>query len=94
MRFLIKLFALNYPAVLPLNYQYPLSAVIYKILRRADQEYASFLHETGYRAANSLKSFKLFTFSDIKTPFKIKKIVYGQELEINFLKPNKNETLY
>ncbi|MGH2644758.1 MAG: CRISPR-associated endoribonuclease Cas6, partial [Chitinophagaceae bacterium] len=68
----LKLFTADFPAVLPLNYQYPLSAVIYKILQRADQEYAYFLHETGYRQnTNSLKSFKLFTFSDIKTPFKI-----------------------
>ncbi|MDE1191534.1 MAG: CRISPR-associated endoribonuclease Cas6 [Arachidicoccus sp.] len=72
MRFRLKLFALNFPAILPLNYQYPLSAVVYKILQQADSDYAYFLHETGYRrSGNSLKTFKLFTFSDIKTPFKI-----------------------
>lgn len=72
MRFRLKLFAINFPAILPLNYQYPMSAVIYKILQHADAEYASFLHETGYKKSeNSLKAFKLFTFSDIKTPFKI-----------------------
>lgn len=72
MRFRLKLFAIHFPAILPLNYQYPMSAVIYKILQHADAEYASFLHETGYKKSeNSLKAFKLFTFSDIKTPFKI-----------------------
>ena len=72
MRFLLKLIALDFPAILPLNYQYPLSAVIYRILQRADKEYAHFLHETGYRQfEHSLKAFKLFTFSDISTPFKI-----------------------
>lgn len=72
MRFRLNLFSIHFPAVLPLNYQYPLSAVIYKILQRADADYAHFLHETGYRQSeSSLKSFKLFTFSDIKTPFKI-----------------------
>jgi len=71
MRFKLKLFAINFPAILPLNYQYPLSAVVYKILQQADSNYSQFLHETGYRQSNSLKSFKLFTFSDIKTPFKI-----------------------
>ncbi len=58
--------------LLPLNYQYPLSAAIYKIISWADAEYASFLHEQGYQKENSLKTFKLFTFSDISTPFDIK----------------------
>src|SRR5690606_18666101 len=72
MRFSLKLFALDFPAVLPLNYQYPLSAVIYRILQQADKDYAHFLHETGYKQYDhSLKSFKLFTFSDSRTPFKI-----------------------
>lgn len=52
--------------LIPINYQYPLSAAIYKILKNADVEYAEFLHEEGYG-----KGFKLFTFSDIKCPFKI-----------------------
>lgn len=56
---------------LPINYQYPLSAVIYKILARADEAYASFLHEIGYREADNLKTFKLFTFSELRTPFLI-----------------------
>lgn len=58
--------------LLPINYQYPLSSAIYGIIRNSDDEYASFLHEQGYRKENSLKSFKLFTFSDIGTPFRIK----------------------
>jgi len=55
--------------VLPINYQYPLSAAIYKIIERADSSYAAFLHNTGY-AING-KRFKLFTFSDLRIPFKI-----------------------
>jgi CRISPR-associated endoribonuclease Cas6 len=54
-------------AALPFNYQYPLSAAIYKIIQSADAEFAAFLHNTGY--GEGYKSFKLFTFSDIKTPF-------------------------
>lgn len=57
--------------LMPINYQYPFSAVIYRILANADERYASFLHDTGYRQSDSLKSFKLFTFSDLKAPFKI-----------------------
>jgi CRISPR-associated endoribonuclease Cas6 len=55
--------------LLPASYQYPLSSAIYKIIGRVDSEYATFLHEHGYRKENSLKAFKLFTFSDIGTPF-------------------------
>ncbi len=57
--------------VIPINYQYPLSAVIYKILDRADQSYAQFLHESGYTKNGSLKGFKFFTYSDIQSPFLI-----------------------
>jgi CRISPR-associated endoribonuclease Cas6 len=59
-------------AVLPLNYQYPLSAAIYKIIGKADEDYAFFLHEQGYKKTDSHKTFKLFTFSDLTTPFNIK----------------------
>ncbi len=55
---------------LPLNYQYPLSAAVYKIIERANDGYAEFLHSTGYKYHN--KTFKFFTFSDIRTPFRIK----------------------
>ncbi len=54
-------------SLLPFNYQYPLSSAIYKIIQRADSEFAAFLHDTGYGEGH--KSFKLFTFSDIRTPF-------------------------
>src|SRR5690554_5850875 len=52
--------------VIPLNYQYAMSAAIYKILARGDKDYARFLHEKGYG-----KGFKLFTFSQLNVPFKI-----------------------
>lgn len=67
MRFLITLQSVNKPAIIPINYQYPLSAAIYKILQRADEKYAEFLHEKGYG-----KGFKLFTFSDLKCRFEIR----------------------
>ncbi len=52
---------------IPINYQYPLSAAIYKILAKGDSEYAAFLHEKGYG-----KGYKMFTFSDLKGRFKIR----------------------
>ncbi|MCO6497950.1 MAG: CRISPR-associated endoribonuclease Cas6, partial [Chitinophagaceae bacterium] len=46
--------------------QYPLSAAIYRIIAKGDEQYADFLHETGYG-----KGFKLFTFSQIDCAYKI-----------------------
>lgn len=70
MRFKITLIPKFSDAVIPINYQYPLSAAIYKVLRLADSQYAAFLHEKGYGVENSFKSFKLFTFSDLRMKFK------------------------
>lgn len=70
MRFNLILHTAIRNAMLPANYQYPLASAIYKIIARADAGYATFLHEQGYPVKNSLKSFKLFTFSDLRTPFR------------------------
>lgn len=67
MRFKINLEAQD-GNLIPLNYQYPLSAAIYKILSKGDAEYATFLHERGYG-----KGYKMFNFSDLKGKFKIRK---------------------
>lgn len=67
MRLKLTLQTLHKPVLLPFNYQYPLSAAIYKIIQSADAEFAAFLHDKGYGEGH--KSFKLFTFSDIKTAF-------------------------
>ena len=48
---------------LPINYNYQLAGVIYRFLAESDPEYASFLHEEGYAAAE--KRFKLFAFSQL-----------------------------
>lgn len=66
MRFQLQLDSKNRYPIIPINYQYPLSAAIYKILDKADADYAVFLHEEGYNVDGSLKYFKLFTFSDLK----------------------------
>lgn len=71
MRFQLTLNSLLPGQKIGFNYQYPLSAAIYKIINRADGAYAEFLHDCGYKQGN--KTFKLFTFSDIRTPFKIEK---------------------
>ena len=49
--------------ILPINYNHLLTGVIYRFLAESDPEYASFLHNEGYLAAE--KHFKLFTFSQL-----------------------------
>lgn len=67
MQFKIRLKTTDRSSIIPINYQYPLSAVLYKIIAKGDQDYADFLHDTGYG-----RGFKFFTFSDIRCPFEIK----------------------
>jgi len=68
MRFHLNLEHISGDLEIPFNYQYLFAAAIYNILAKADREYAAFLHNTGYPIAN--KSFKLFTFSDLRLSFK------------------------
>jgi CRISPR-associated endoribonuclease Cas6 len=51
---------------LPLNYQYELSGVIYKILSLASEDYATWLHDNGFTL--DTKQFKLFTYSRLVIP--------------------------
>ncbi|MEO6683509.1 MAG: CRISPR-associated endoribonuclease Cas6 [Ginsengibacter sp.] len=66
MRIRLTFYAEKENSTIPVNYQYPVSAAIYKILQRADQEYSQFLHKKGYG-----RGFKMFSFSDLNIPFKI-----------------------
>ncbi len=49
--------------VLPINYQYELSAAIYKIIHQGNPKFAKWLHDGGY--SNGQKLFKLFSFSHL-----------------------------
>ncbi|MGD9991954.1 MAG: CRISPR-associated endoribonuclease Cas6 [Salinivirgaceae bacterium] len=79
----------NTPQLLPLNYKYPVSSWIYKVLGTADTDFAHMLHENGYRTSEG-KRFKLFTFSDLVVP-KGQWIIQGDRMEIR--SPNINLTL-
>lgn len=79
MRFKITLEKTPGPAVIPLNYQYELSAWIYQIISKADQEYASFLHNQGYKS--NQKTFKHFTFSNLHVPPQFH--IRGDRMEIH-----------
>jgi len=64
--------------ILPLNYQYPVSAWIYKVFDNADSSFAEMLHDEGYTLENG-KTFKLFTFSKLRFPKHTWKIIPGTD---------------
>lgn len=56
-------------SVLPLNYQYELSAAIYKCMSRSDADYAAWLHDNGFTdSEQGGKRLKLFCFSNFRIP--------------------------
>lgn len=67
MRLQLSLRPVSTVQAVPVNYQYPLSAAIYKILNKASPEYATFLHDQGYTAPSG-RLMKLFTFSRLWIP--------------------------
>lgn len=67
MRIQLNLRPVSAVKAVPVNYQYPLSAAIYKILNKASPEYATFLHDQGYTAPSG-RLMKLFTFSRLWIP--------------------------
>ena len=62
MRFNLTLNRTTKQRMLPMHYQYYISAWIYKVLQQADKEFAHFLHEKGYGQGGH-KLYKLFCFS-------------------------------
>ncbi|GBE28167.1 CRISPR associated protein Cas6 [bacterium BMS3Bbin03] len=67
MRIKLCLLSDRHNAAVPVNYQYPVSAAIYKILNQASPEYTAFLHDKGYPAPSG-RLMKLFTFSKLTIP--------------------------
>ncbi len=62
MRIKITLNPTGKQRMLPMDYQYYLSAWIYKVMRKSDKAFADFLHEKGYGQSET-KLYKLFCFS-------------------------------
>lgn len=62
MRFELTLNRTTKQRMLPMDYQYYISAWIYKVLKQADAGFAEFLHQKGY-GKNDTKLYKLFCFS-------------------------------
>lgn len=69
MRLLLNI-SLGKNRVLPINYPYYLGAWLYHTLRRADADFASFLHEKGFSSSD--KTYKLMTFGPLQIyPYQI-----------------------
>lgn len=67
MRLQLHLTPIQQPSFIPMNYQYPLAAAIYKILAGIDPQYATWLHDQGYESAKG-RAMKLFVFSKLFIP--------------------------
>ena len=63
MRFKITLNRTGKQRMLPMDYQYYLSAWIYKVISKANYEFANFLHSEGYGTGG--RRFKLFCYSPL-----------------------------
>lgn len=65
MRIKLTFKAIDQRASIPLNYNYAVSALIYKTIAESSPEFAQTLHEKGFIVGE--KTFKLFTFSRFET---------------------------
>lgn len=63
MRFKITFNRISKNKMLPMDYQYYISAWIYKVICNADPQFSKFLHTIGYKSGN--KHFKLFNYSPL-----------------------------
>ena len=63
MRLKITLNRTGKQKMLPIDYQYYLSAWIYKVISEGDHEFANFLHKEGY--TTGYRRFKLFNYSPL-----------------------------
>jgi CRISPR-associated endoribonuclease Cas6 len=73
MRFQITLIA-DRPLNLPISYNEYLTAIIYGLLGKSDPEYATFLHDEGYKVGDTAKRIKPFTYSQLMTPSHCRRI--------------------
>lgn len=77
MKFKLTLDKTGIDCLLPISYQYELSAWIYRTIHYGNADFARWLHEHGYM--DGKKQFKLFTFSKIHMG---KYAVQGDRIEI------------
>jgi len=78
-------FASNEPIVIPVQYNHALQSMIYNNI---SPELADFLHDQGFLLNG--RSFKLFTFSRLRGPFKIRrdgKIEFSSSVDLTVASP-------
>lgn len=63
MRIKFTLIPLQKKTILPINYNYFLTGLVYRFIKNSSEDYSHFLHNEGYKLEGSAKSFKLFTYS-------------------------------
>ena len=68
------------PVTIPVNYQEYLTAALYGYVATGDHDYATFVHDEGYKAASG-KAYKPLTFSWLRVPASRRRIV-GDRLQI------------
>lgn len=66
MRLKIQFDTVSKSSEIPVNYQYPLSAWIYRTIATGNHEFSDFLHNSGFTASG--KTFRFFTFSQLFFP--------------------------
>jgi CRISPR-associated endoribonuclease Cas6 len=79
MRIKLVLKPVTINCIIPINYQYPISSIIYNIISSASKNYADWLHNKGYIDEKG-KPHKLFVFSNLIIKDKV--IVNGNSLKI------------
>ncbi len=90
MRVKLILMPFSQTAILPINYNYLLTSLIYKIIKNSSEDYSQFLHDKGYRMGNSKKGFKLFTYSMLISDnlmVKRERIVFQEEVQWHVSSP-------
>ncbi len=91
MRIKVTLCPINRNATLPVNYNYFLTGLIYRIVAKSSTDYSQFLHDEGYKVGESKNGFKLFAYSmlmDSKAKVKGNNIVFsGKPLTWNITSP-------
>jgi len=85
MRIKLTLRPMEKTTIIPINYQYPLSAAIYKILSNSSPDYSLWLHDKGYLTP-SYKPLKLFVFSKLIIPRENRSIQSNSMKIFNFPK--------
>jgi len=80
MRIQLTMCPIEKHATLPVNYNYFLTGLIYRIIANSSIDYSRFLHDEGYKVGENKSGFKLFAYSMLMDP---KARVNGQNISFS-----------